>query len=164
MAARTATSRELANGLAQAMTRLRARLRLESAPTDMNWTWSQLLTLARIAQDGPASVSVLAQAEHVRPQSMAETIAALKRLDLVAASADPQDGRKTLISATNEGMSLVASIPALREAWLEAAVDSVTDAAEREALTTAITVMNRLADCDAAVTASTAVTGAVPTN
>jgi DNA-binding MarR family transcriptional regulator len=149
MAARTSTSLELANGLAQAMTRLRARLRLESAPADdTNWTWSQLVTLARIAREGPAAVSALAQAEHVRPQSMAETITALKRLGLVRASADPKDGRKTLISATDKGQTMVATIPALRAAWLEAAIDAVTDAAEREALVTAITVMNRLADCD----------------
>jgi DNA-binding MarR family transcriptional regulator len=154
MAARTATSRDLANGLAQAMTRLRARLRLESAPTDMNWTWSQLLTLSRIAGHGPISASALAQAEHVRPQSMAETIAVLKRLDLVTASADPQDGRKVLISATTGGMALVASIPVLRDAWLEAAIESVTDAAERQALITAIAVMNRLADSDPAVAAT----------
>ncbi|MCW2869316.1 MAG: hypothetical protein JWL99_636, partial [Streptomyces oryziradicis] len=33
--------------LMKAMTRLRARLRTESAPTEMLWTWSQLTTLVR---------------------------------------------------------------------------------------------------------------------
>jgi DNA-binding MarR family transcriptional regulator len=128
------------------MTRLRARLRLESAPSDVSWTWSQLVTLKRIVVDGPTSVSALAQAEHVRPQSMAETVSALKQLGLVVAGPDPSDGRKTLISATDEGRTLTATVPALREAWLETAIADLTDAAERDALRVAIAVMNRLAD------------------
>ncbi len=146
MAAGTPTSLELASELARAMTRLRARLRLESAPTDMSWTWPQLVTLSRIVIEGPMSVSALAQAEHVRPQSMAETVAALKRLGLVTSAADPNDGRKTLISATDEGRALTASVPAVRAAWLDTAITGLTDPAEREALGTAIEVMNRLAD------------------
>jgi DNA-binding MarR family transcriptional regulator len=146
MAAGTPTSLELASELARAMTRLRARLRLESAPSDESWTWSQLVTLKRIVIDGPTSVSALAQAEHVRPQSMAETVSALKQLGLVVAAADPGDGRKTLISATDEGRTLTMTVPALREAWLEAAIAKATDPAERKALRTAIEVMNRLAD------------------
>jgi DNA-binding MarR family transcriptional regulator len=148
MTAGTPTSLELASELARAMTRLRARLRLESAPSDVSWTWSQLVTLTRIVIDGPTSVSALAQAEHVRPQSMAETVAALKHLGLVVAAADPSDGRKILISATAEGRSLTATVPAVREAWLEATIATLTDAAERQALRTAIEIMNRLADSD----------------
>jgi DNA-binding MarR family transcriptional regulator len=146
MAAGIPTSLELASELARAMTRLRARLRLESAPSDLSWTWSQLVTLKRIVFEGPTSVSALAQAEHVRPQSMAETVAALKRLGLVVAAPDPNDGRKTLISATDDGRTLTATVPAAREAWLEAAIAHLTDPAERQALRTATEVMNRLAD------------------
>jgi DNA-binding MarR family transcriptional regulator len=139
---------ELAGGLAQAMTRLRARLRLESAPSEHDWNWSQLLTLSRIAGDGPTTVAELAHAEHVRPQSMAETVAALKRQELVTSQPDPRDGRKALITATEKGEALVATVPALREAWLDSAIAAVLTDEERHCLRAAIPIMNRLADCD----------------
>jgi hypothetical protein len=42
----TATAAEVM----KAMTRLTVRLRTESAPADMAWTWSQLTTLGRIIE------------------------------------------------------------------------------------------------------------------
>jgi DNA-binding MarR family transcriptional regulator len=131
-----------------AMTRLRARLRAESAPNDLSWNWSQLTTLARLAKEGPATTSDLAQAEHVRRQSMAETIAALRADGLVEARPDPTDARKTLIHATRRGRSLSATIPAAREAWLESAIDDLLDVAERQTLRKAAAIMNRIADSD----------------
>lgn len=139
-------SDRLAGELAQAMTRLRARLRLESAPDTWAWTWSQLNTLVRIATVGSSTAAELAQAEHVRPQSMAETVAALKRERLVVGRSDPADGRKVLLDATDEGRRLAATIPALREAWLDAAMHAALDDHEREQLGAAVALMNRLAD------------------
>src|ERR1700733_1463412 len=92
--------REVARRLPQAMVRLRARLRAESTPRDMRWTWSQLSTLHRISTEGPTTVSALANAEHVRPQSMAETVAALRRAGLVAAKPAPENGGKPWRSIT----------------------------------------------------------------
>jgi DNA-binding MarR family transcriptional regulator len=128
------------------MARLRARLRAESAPDDRRWTWSQITTLARIADEGPTTVSALAVAEHVRPQSMAETVAALRREDFVTAGPDPTDGRKTLISITAEGRKLRDAIPEQRNAWLEAAVEQHTTPAERRTLAKAAAIMERLSD------------------
>src|ERR1700722_4052122 len=104
-----------ATELMKAMTRLRARLRSESAPSEMAWTWSQLTTLGRIVARGPTTISYLDLAAHVRRQSMAETVAALRAQDLITAAQDPDDGRKTLITATDKGRSLLAAIPAARE-------------------------------------------------
>jgi DNA-binding MarR family transcriptional regulator len=146
---RPTTAGELATGLARAMIRLRARLRTESAPLgDMRWTWSQLMTLSRIVSDGPTTGATLAAAEHVRPQSMHETIATLRDSGLVRTGPDPDDGRKLLVSATKQGRELVTRIPAVREAWLEAALAACADERELDALATAIELMERLADCE----------------
>jgi DNA-binding MarR family transcriptional regulator len=136
----------LANELALAMTRLRARLRLESAPQGAAWTWSQVTTLMRIIAEGPCTVAQLAQAEHVRPQSMAESVAALRREGLVAGSQDPGDRRKVRLEATEEGRALAAAIPALREAWLQAAITAALGEDERAQLGAAVLLINRLAD------------------
>jgi DNA-binding MarR family transcriptional regulator len=132
--------------LAQAMTRLRARLRSESAPEEMPWTWSQLSTLARIVAEGPTTVSSLAQAEHVRRQSMAETLEALRDLGLIVAEQDPDDRRKTLISASAEGRTLLTNMPAAREAWLAEAMRRLLRPEERAVLRQAAEIMNQIAD------------------
>ncbi len=139
---------ETAIELMTAMTRLRARLRAESAPGEMPWTWSQLNTLSRIIREGPTTTSALAQAEHVRRQSMAETIATLRSGGLIRSIQDPEDGRKMLISATAEGEALIATIPAAREAWLEVAIHAQLEPGDQETLRRAAGIMNRLADSD----------------
>lgn len=138
--------RDVARRLPQAMVRLRARLRTESEPTDRRWTWSQITTLGRVAEEGPTTASALAAAEHVRPQSMAETVAALLGEGLVTRGSDPTDGRKTLISITDAGRELLTRIPAIREAWLEAAIEQHLSPAERRTLAEAAQIMERLAD------------------
>lgn len=137
-----------ATELMKAMTRLRARLRSESAPTEMAWTWSQVTTLGRIVAEEPTTISELAHAEHVRRQSMAETVAALRAHDLITAAQDPDDGRKTRITATAKGRSLLATIPAAREAWLDAAIRKALGPGEEQVLLAAAAIMNRIADAD----------------
>ena len=138
--------RAVAAELMAAMTRLRARLRTESKPSAESLTWSQLTTLGRIVSESPTTVSQLAAAEHVRRQSMAETVATLRAQGLVMSQSDPQDGRRVLISATPRGELLSSSIPAAREAWLSVAIHTELDAEEMQVLRKSAAIINRLAD------------------
>jgi DNA-binding MarR family transcriptional regulator len=113
----------------------------------MRWTWSQISTLNRIAEEGPSTVSSLAAAEHVRPQSMAETVAALREEGFITGKPDPADGRKTLMSITAAGRKIISNIRPIREAWLESAIDRHLTSADRRTLLTAAQIMERLADC-----------------
>jgi DNA-binding MarR family transcriptional regulator len=137
---------EAAHELMKAMTRLRARLRTESAPDEMPCTWSQLMTLSRIVKEGPTTTSALAQAEHVRRQSMSETVAALRADGLITSDPDPSDGRKTLITATRKGETLSATIRAGRGAWLEATIATLLPPEDHQTLLRAATLMSHLAD------------------
>lgn len=139
---------ETAAEFTTAMARLRARLRSETAPDEMPWTWSQLTTLGRIAKEGPTTATALAQAEHVRRQSMAETLAALRGHGLIATEPDPEDGRRTLISASAEGRDLIATIPAARAAWLADAMRKTLRPDEQQVLWRAAEIMNRIADAE----------------
>ena len=136
---------EVAAEVTKAMTRLRARLRSESAPAQMPWTWSQLSTLGRLVDEGPSTASVLAQAEHVRRQSMAETLAALRDHGLIVTEPDPEDGRKTLVSAS-EGRELITKMPAARETWLADAMRQLLPPEEVRVLLQAAQIMERVAD------------------
>ncbi|WP_405987292.1 MarR family winged helix-turn-helix transcriptional regulator [Streptomyces sp. NBC_00872] len=132
--------------LMRAMTRLRARLRTEAPIDDLPWNWSHLTTLHRIVQDSPVTATELAQAEHVRRQSMGETLAALRTGGMVTTAKDPNDGRKSLVSAPPAGRTLCERIPAARQAWLAGVIGASLRADERRTLDKAAAIMNRLAD------------------
>ena len=135
---------EAAVELALAVKRLRARLRAEAGQS--GWTISQLAALSRLVREGPTTASGLARAEHVRPQSMAAIIATLRDADLVAASPDPDDGRKTVLRATAAGARLVKQRTVSREAWLTRAIEALTDEGRARTLVEAIDLLNALAD------------------
>jgi DNA-binding MarR family transcriptional regulator len=129
------------------MTRLRSRLRLEQSSVTTGQTMSQLSVLGRIGESGPITASALAQAEHVRAQSIAETVTTLKKQGLVKSSADPDDGRKMLLSVTPAGRRLIDSIVDLRGAWLARAIEQHVTSDERQVLSQATEILLRVADC-----------------
>jgi DNA-binding MarR family transcriptional regulator len=137
----------LAMELALAMSRLRSRLRNEQAAVTTGRNMSQLSVLGRISDMGPVAASALAQAEHVRQQSISETVAALRKDGLVRGDPDPSDGRKTLLTLTPAGKELVESIVESRGSWLARAIEQQASEPERELLAAATAVLSRLADC-----------------
>lgn len=137
----------LAARLGLAMTRLRTRLRREQSSLTGRHTMSQLAVLRRIAEEGPITTSAVAQAEHMRAQSIAEIVATLKKQGLVRAKPDPADGRKSLLTATATGRRIIESIVSLRGAWLSRAIEQHVTLKEREVLASAVEILVRVADC-----------------
>jgi DNA-binding MarR family transcriptional regulator len=134
--------------LSVALKRLRSRLREESGTTSTGFTISQLALLQRLIEGGPATAASLAAAEHVSQQAIAQSVATLKAAELVGTRRDPADGRKVLISPTDAGRDLFASLLASREAWLVRAIETVVASDERASLDTAIELLERLAAAD----------------
>jgi DNA-binding MarR family transcriptional regulator len=62
--------------------------------------------LSRLQQDGPATSSEVARRQQISPQSMGATFAALEERGLVTRSADPNDGRRILLSASSAAETL----------------------------------------------------------
>lgn len=137
----------LAVQLGLATTRLRSRLRLEQAAVSSGLSMSQLSVLGRIGDQGPTTASAISQAEHVRAQSVAETVAALRKQGLVASTPDPSDRRKALLTLTPEGRRMIDSIVDRRGAWLARAIEQHVSPDEREVLVRAADILSRLADC-----------------
>jgi len=137
---------DLADELMKAMIRLRSRLRSESEPGDTRWSWSQITTLSRILELAPTTVTELANREHVRRQSMAETVAALKAGKLVTTRTDPDDARKSLVDVTPAGRELARGVPLARESWLDATIDDLLTTREQQVLRESIGLLNRIAE------------------
>jgi DNA-binding MarR family transcriptional regulator len=137
---------DLADELMKAMVRLRSRLRSESEPGDTRWSWSQITTLSRILELAPTTVTELANREHVRRQSMAQTVAALKAGKLVTTRPDPDDARKSLVDVTPAGRELARGVPLARESWLDATIDDLLSDREQQVLRESIRLFNRIAE------------------
>ena len=138
----------LAIRLAVAVKRLRGRFREAAWAGGVEPPIAHVAVLKRLRNDGPATASALAAAEHVTPQAIAQTLAPLKRAGLVRSAADPSAGRKNVISITPAGNRLYESAIASRDAWLARAIDSVVSPRERDTLEKAIELLERIADAD----------------
>ena len=139
---------ETAQRLSVAITRLRSRLRVEAGTTRTGLSISQLAVLRRILNEGPVTAAYLAGVEHVTPQSIAQNVTALKDAGLVQTERDPNDGRKTLISAKPSGGELLRTLEASRKAWLTRAIDALVGPEERDNLDKTIQLLERLAAAD----------------
>jgi DNA-binding MarR family transcriptional regulator len=101
--------------------------------------------LGRLDREGPQSVSDLAAAERVRPQSMAQTVSDLEADGLVERRPDPADGRRALVELTREGSDTLQADRRHREGWLAEAIADLS-AEDQAALRDAVDVLRRLAE------------------
>jgi len=122
---------------------LKRKLRQQGEQND--FTSSQIAVILRLEKDGPATVSSLARAEGMRPQSMSAVIAPLGEMGFVAGSADPNDGRKTLMSLTKACKRSIEDGRAARQDWLAQAIQQKLSPQEQKQVSTAIHLLARLA-------------------
>lgn len=134
----------LAGHLRKAIGRLRRRMLREAGMGDL--TTSQTAVLLRIEQDGPATISTIARAEGVKPQSMRATIGALEVAGYVERTADPVDRRQSLVSLTETYRRWIASGRAVREDWLIRKINGVLTLQEQALLTSAMPILDRLGE------------------
>ncbi len=123
---------------------LKRRLREEAHLGD--FTFSQTAVLRRLDREGPATVTTLANAEGVRPQSMGATVAVLEAAGLVAGAADPHDGRQTILSLTPACRKMIKEGRATREDWLFRAIQEHLTAEEQKQLAIGVELLKRLVD------------------
>src|ERR1700729_118681 len=103
----------LAGELRISLGKLIRRVREQAHPGD--FTSAQKSVLLRLDRDGPATVTTLARAESVRPQSLGATVAALQSAGLVAGTPDPADGRQTILSLTDPCREMIQASRAAKE-------------------------------------------------
>jgi DNA-binding MarR family transcriptional regulator len=107
---------------------------------------SQGAVLGRLDRGGPQSVSDLAAAERVRPQSMAQAVSDLEGDGLVERRPDPLDKRRAVVSLTVEGNDALQADRRHREGWLAHAIAEDLSAEEQAVLRDAVELLRRLAE------------------
>jgi DNA-binding MarR family transcriptional regulator len=124
--------------------KLKRRLREHGGRHDL--TPSQVSVLLRLEKDDSATVSSLARAEGMRPQSMSAIVMPLQEVGLVIGAPDPSDGRKTLISLTPKCLKWLQEGRAARQDWLTATISQKLSAHEQEKLQGALELLTRLVE------------------
>jgi DNA-binding MarR family transcriptional regulator len=131
----------LAHELRESLGRVVRRLRAEHGPPV-----ALLSVLGRLDREGPASISDLAAADRMRPQSMAQTVRELEAAGLVRRRPDPADGRRAPVELTEAGLAKLLATRAAREDWLSETLERRLDAEERELLRRAVALLDRIAE------------------
>jgi DNA-binding MarR family transcriptional regulator len=134
----------LAGELRISLGKLIRRVREQAHPGD--FTSAQKSVLLRLDRDGPATVSALARAESVRPQSMRVTVASLEAIRAISGEPDPTDGRQTLIALTPTFRKTLKASRAAKDDWLFRALQTQLSPQEQDALAAAVKLLQRLAD------------------
>lgn len=140
----TESAAEAARDLRVVFSRLRRRL--TDVPSGGDLTPSQTAALTRLWKDGASSASALADAERMRPQSMATILAALDQQALIQRTPDPEDGRRQVVSLTAEGRRRAESDRQVREEWLARAMQDRYSERERLVILDALSLLARLTE------------------
>ncbi|MGP8000205.1 MAG: MarR family winged helix-turn-helix transcriptional regulator [Streptosporangiaceae bacterium] len=101
--------------------------------------------LTRLDRTGPATASALARVEQISPQSMGATLSSLEGRGLVQRAADPQDGRRIVLSLTDAGRRSLRDKRSARTEQLARALSASFSSAELDVLTAAAPLLERLA-------------------
>ena len=140
----TGLARTLAAEIRAAYRKLKLRYREHGGGN--NLTPSQVSVLLRLEMDSSATVSNLARAEGMRPQSMSAIVAPLQESGLVSGTPDPKDGRQTLMSLTPKCKKWLQEGRDVRQDWLATTISQKLSVHEQEKLLVAVELLARLVE------------------
>lgn len=106
---------------------------------------AQARLLAAVEQIGPARTSDLARLDSSTQPTITVQLQRAEQDGWVRRTADPSDGRASLVELTDAGRGVLRDVRSARAAALAPRLDELT-ATERDVLTRAIAVVERLLD------------------
>jgi DNA-binding MarR family transcriptional regulator len=121
------------------------RRQLSQVETGSGLTLPEVAAMARLERGGPTTAADLARAERISPQSMSNTLCALRNRGYVEARPDPKDGRRAVLSATQDGLAALWQRDKARTEWLGAALGAEFSMDELRQLQSIAPLITRLA-------------------
>jgi DNA-binding MarR family transcriptional regulator len=119
--------------------------RLRQVKVEGELTLSESAALARLDRGGPTTASALAKLEQISPQSMGATLAALEQRGLIERRADPLDGRRVVLSASESGLRVLRDRRSARVEKLAQALSRGFSRSELDELMAVTPLIERLA-------------------
>jgi DNA-binding MarR family transcriptional regulator len=105
--------------------------------------------LASIETHGPLTPSELADRERIKRPTATRIIGGLEEGGLVERTADPADGRSSLIAVTPDGRDLLRTLRTRKDAYLAERLRAL-GAEDRETLARAVDLLERMLEEDRA--------------
>ena len=124
--------------------KLKRRLRDQTDASGLSGP--QMSVLGLLGNAGEATVTSLAREEGMRPQSMGAIVAALEDVGLVRGAPDPNDGRQTILSLTENGLEWIRAAKAARQDWLSRAIEAKLTKDQQKELGNAIELLKRIVE------------------
>jgi DNA-binding MarR family transcriptional regulator len=108
---------------------------------------SEQSVLVWLDERGPMSPKALADAQKVRPQTVAQTLDSLARHKWIRRGPHPHDRRQILISLSPSGKKALEKGRSQRQAWMVGELKKLT-APERKTLSAALEIIERFVSDD----------------
>lgn len=105
------------------LTRINRALRTRGGQSSL--TTGVAAALWTVINHGPIRLSALAELESVTAPTMSRVVAALEEQGYVERTADPEDGRAKLLSATPEGIELIRNARTRKARLLSEVMDEL---------------------------------------
>ncbi|MBX5443365.1 MAG: MarR family transcriptional regulator [Solirubrobacteraceae bacterium] len=137
-----ATTSAIAAHLRITIARTHRRLRQEAGA---GLSPTQTAALATIERHGPLTPSELAAHERIQRPTVARLLGRLEAEGLVDRAPDPDDGRSSLVSITDEGRRLLREVRTRKDAFLAQRMRRL-DAGELATLDRAAAILERMLD------------------
>lgn len=119
--------------------------RVRQVQVDGDLTLPERSALSRLDQAGPSTSAALARQEQISPQSMGATLSTLESRGLVKRSPDPGDGRRIVLSITEDGLQNLRARRTERTEQLSRALSEGFTDSELTLLMAAAPLLERLA-------------------
>ncbi len=120
----------------------RRKLKEQADPGE--YSVAQSGVLVRLLREGALTGTELARAEGMKPQSMGPILVSLEARGVVTSAPDPNDGRKTLWSLSDEARRTIAEARAIKEDWLARTIVAKLSRPEQRELAVGLRLMQRL--------------------
>jgi len=122
----------------------RVRRAVRAIASDDALSGPQMSALTLLGKNGAATTTALAAIEGVRSQSMSTTLAALEQKGLIERHADPNDGRRQIITLSAAGEAVFRDGRSARHAWLSTRIHSDLTVEQTQLLIEAAALLERL--------------------
>src|SRR6478672_11225608 len=133
--------------LRMAVVRTARRLRQEAASEASGLTPTSTAALATIDRFGPLTPSELAKVERVKRPTVTRTLGSLERQGLVERTADPADGRSSLVSVNAAGRERLRRLRGRKNAYLARRMRGLS-AEQVETLERAAEILEQMREVD----------------
>lgn len=139
---RTISTTDLAHRLRPVLTRLARRMRQEASG---DLTPTQIAALVTVVRFGPLTPSELASRERIQRPTATRVLGLFAERGLIERTADPDDRRSSLVTATDRAEALLADVREKKDAYLAHRLDMLTPA-ELATLESAAEILERVLD------------------